>query len=76
MMTTVPEHSFFLAYLNWVLKSLTDKISGKERDRYCPTQRVTMHPVVSNKIFLIKSDPEGKQPHMGLTLEVTDSGLF
>lgn len=67
MMTMVPEHSFFLAYLNWILESLTDKISGKETDRYCPTQRVTVHPVVSNKIFLIKSGPEGKQPHMGLT---------
>lgn len=64
MMTTVPEHSFFLAYLNWILASLTDNISGKETDRYCPTQRVRMHPVVSNKICLIKSDPEGKQPHM------------
>ena len=75
-MTTVPENSFFLVYLNWILEYLADKISGKETDRYCPTQRVKMSPFVSNKIFLIKSGPEGKQPHMGLTLEVTDSGVF
>lgn len=75
-MTMVPENSPFLAYLNWILESLTDKISGKETDRYCPPQRVKMRPFVSNKIFLIKSGPEGKQAHMGLTLEVTDSGVF
>lgn len=35
-----------------------------------------MHPVVSNKVFLIKSSPDAKQSHIGITPKAANSGMF